>query len=78
MEIPCYFFLGKGFKISRIFRVGLPTRGTEAVLVGTDSMPTKTAYLIAAGAGEEIQIVHLQRFHTQRALHRVLTALIQY
>lgn len=34
-------------------------------------MPAKAADLVAAGAGEEVDIVNLQRFHAQWALHGV-------
>lgn len=50
----------------------LSARGTEAVLVCADAMPTEAADLVAAGAGEEVDIVNLQRLHAQRALHGVV------
>lgn len=50
----------------------LSTRGTQAVLVCADAVPTETADLIAAGAREEVDIIDLQRFHAQGALHGVV------
>lgn len=50
----------------------LSARGTEAVLVCADAMPTEAADLVAAGAGEEVDVVNLQRLHAQRALHGVV------
>lgn len=34
-------------------------------------MPAEAADLVAAGAGEEVDVVNLQRFHAQWALHGV-------
>lgn len=45
---------------------------TETVLVCPDSMPAEAADLVSTGAGEEVDVVDLQRFHTQWALHRVV------
>lgn len=36
---------GERREVRRILRVGLAARRTQAVLVGADPMPTKTAYL---------------------------------
>ncbi|KAK6292302.1 hypothetical protein J4Q44_G00368860, partial [Coregonus suidteri] len=43
----------------------------EAVLVCADPVPAEAADLVAAGAGEEVDVVYLQRLHTQRTLHGV-------
>lgn len=45
---------------------------TKAVLVRPDSMPAEAADLVSTGAGEEVDVVNLQRLHTQRALHGVV------
>lgn len=45
---------------------------TEAVLIGPDAMPAEAADLISTGAGEEVDIINLQWFHTQRALRWVI------
>lgn len=50
----------------------LSTGGAEAVLVCADAVPTEAADLIAAGAGEEVDVINLQRLHAQRALHGVV------
>ena len=50
----------------------LSAGGAEAVLVCANAMPTEAADLIAAGAGEEVDVINLQRLHTQRALHGVV------
>lgn len=50
----------------------LSTGGAEAVLVCADAMPTKAANLVATGAGEEVDVINLQRLHAQRALHGVV------
>lgn len=47
----------------------------EAVLVCADAMPAETADLVAAGTREEVDVIDLQRLHTQRALHRVFLQL---
>lgn len=44
----------------------------EAVLVCADAVPTEAADLIAASAGEEVDVINLQRLHAQRALHGVV------
>lgn len=48
---------------------------TEAVLVCAYAMPAKAADLVAAGAGEEIDVINLQWFHAQWALHGVFLQL---
>lgn len=50
----------------------LSAGGAEAVLVCADAVPTEAADLIAAGAGEEVDVINLQRLHAQRALHGVV------
>lgn len=50
----------------------LSARRTEAILICADAMPTEAADLIAAGAGEEVDVINLQRLHAQRALHGVV------
>ena len=47
-------------------------RGTQAVLICADAVPTEAADLIAAGAGEEVDVINLQWLHAQRALHGVV------
>lgn len=53
----------------------LPAGWTEAVLVCPDAMPAETADLVAAGTREEVDVIDLQRLHTQRALHGVFLQL---
>ena len=50
----------------------LSAGGTEAVLVGADAVPAEAADLVATGAGEEVDVVDLQRLHTQGTLHGVI------
>lgn len=50
----------------------LSTRRTQPVLICADAVPTEAADLIAAGAREEVDIIDLQRFHAQGALHGVV------
>lgn len=50
----------------------LSAGGAEAVLVCADAVPTEAADLITAGAGEEVDVINLQRLHAQRALHGVV------
>lgn len=50
----------------------LSAGGAEAVLVCADAMPTEAADLVAAGAGEEVDVINLQRLHAQWALHWVV------
>ena len=50
----------------------LSAGGAEAVFVCADAMPTEAADLIAAGAGEEVDVIDLQRLHAQRTLHGVI------
>lgn len=45
---------------------------TEAILVCTDAMPTETADLVSTGTWEEVDVINLQWFHTQWALHGVV------
>lgn len=48
---------------------------TEAVLICAYAMPAETADLVAAGTREEVDVINLQRLHTQRALHGVFLQL---
>lgn len=50
----------------------LSTCRTQSVLICADAVPTEAADLIAASAREEVDIVDLQRFHAQGALHGVV------
>ena len=50
----------------------LSAGGTETVLICPDSMPAEAADLVSTGAGEKVDVIDLQWFHTQRALHRVV------
>lgn len=50
----------------------LPAGRTEAVLVCADAVPAEAADLVATGAGEEVDVVYLQRLHTQGTLHGVI------
>lgn len=50
----------------------LSTRRTQPVLICADAVPTEAADLITTGAWEEVDIVDLQRFHAQGALHGVV------
>lgn len=52
--------------------VYLSAGGTEAILVRPDSMPAEATDLVSTGAGEEVDVIDLQRLHTQRALHQVV------
>ena len=52
--------------------VYLSAGGTEAVLVRPDSMPAEATDLVSTGAGEEVDVIDLERLHTQRALHQVV------
>lgn len=71
-----HLLLGKRNKISWILRIRLPTRRTQSVLVGANAMPAEAADLISARAREEVEVVHLQRLHTQRTLHLLLATLV--
>jgi len=53
----------------------LPAGGAEAVLVGADAVPAESADLVATRAGEEVDVVDLQRLHAQWALHVVAVLL---
>lgn len=50
----------------------LSAGGAEAILVCADAVPTEAADLVATSAGEEIDVINLQRLHAQRALHGVV------
>lgn len=50
----------------------LSTGRTQPVLICADAVPTEAADLIATGAREEVDIIDLQRFHAQGALHGVV------
>lgn len=49
----------------------LSTRRTKPILISANSMPTKSAYLVATGAREKVNIIYLQGLHAKRAFHRV-------
>lgn len=50
----------------------LPASRTKAVLVSADTVPAETADLVATGAGKEVNVIDLQGFHAERALHWIL------
>lgn len=50
----------------------LSTCRTQPILISADAVPTEAADLIATGAWEEVDIIDLQRFHAQWALHGVV------
>lgn len=45
---------------------------TETVLVCADAVPAETADLVTTGAGKEVDIINLQWFHAEGALHGVV------
>ena len=53
----------------------LPAGGAQPVLIGADAVPAEAADLVAACAGEEVDIIDLQRLHAQGALHGVFLQL---
>lgn len=58
-----------------VLQVSLPHLSAgraKAILVCADAVPTEAADLVAAGAGEEVNVVDLQRLHAQGALHGVI------
>lgn len=61
---PRDFLFREGLKVGGVFRIGLPARRTETILVRTDSMPAKSTNLVATCAWKKIQVVDFQWFHT--------------
>ena len=53
-------------------RCHLSAGRAEAVLVCADAVPAEATDLVATGAGEEVDVVDLQRLHAQGALHEVV------
>ena len=70
--------VGQRLEVCRILRVSLPTGWTQAVLIRSNAMPTKTTNLITAGARIEVQVVNFQGLHTQRALKGKIGTEVSY
>lgn len=49
----------------------LSTCRTKPIFISANSMPTKSANLVATGAREKIDIIYLQGLHAERTFHRV-------
>lgn len=72
-----HLLLGQGRKVGGILRIRLPARGTQLVLVGSDPVPAEATDLVAARARVKVQVVHLYWLHAQRALGRLLLAIVE-
>lgn len=54
-----------------LWSIYLSTCRTKPIFISANSMPTKSANLIATGAREKVDIIYLQGLHAKRTFHRV-------
>lgn len=62
---------GKKLYTRLFWSIYLSTCRTKPIFISANSMPTKSANLVATGAREKVDIIYLQRLHAKRTFHRV-------